>query len=198
MIYSHMSPINRSNIDDMNKTALWVGVLVVVAAGAFLWTSRAQAPAFEQGASSSATQDNTQGTSAQASNTGASADVGASAGNVPAQVGTTAGAPMSATVTYDGSSFSPSSVAIEKGGTVMFQDNASSGTDMWIASGPHPTHTGYDTSDKSMHCGADYTGAKPFDQCQAGRTFNFTFDKAGSFSYHDHLNATAHGTIVVQ
>jgi plastocyanin len=103
---------------------------------------------------------------------------------------------MSATVTYNGSTFSPSSVTIAKGGTVNFV--ATNGQSMWVASAPHPTHTGYDGTSESVHCAAGYTGPAPFDMCAAGTSFSFTFDKTGSFVYHNHLNTSAHGTVVVQ
>ncbi len=104
--------------------------------------------------------------------------------------------PTGATVTYDGSSFSPSSVTIAKGGTVTFVDNSSN--PMWVASNPHPTHEGYDGTTRSQHCAAGYNGTAPFDQCSPGTSFSFTFGKAGSWGYHDHLNHSAQGTVTVQ
>jgi len=113
--------------------------------------------------------------------------------NVGANVGL---APMSATVTYDGSSFSPASVTIAKGGTVNFVDSA--GSSMWVASGQHPTHTTYDGTSESVHCAAGYSGAAPFDQCGTGASYSFTFTKVETWGYHDHRNASAHGTVIVQ
>ena len=102
---------------------------------------------------------------------------------------------MSATVTFDGSSFSPSTVTIAKGGTITFTDTA--GT-MWVASNVHPVHSDYDGTTRSQHCAAGYSGPKPFDECAPGSSFSFTFDKTGTFGYHDHLNPGSTGTIVVQ
>ncbi len=181
----------------MSKTALWVGVVVVVVAGLFLWMSSASAPAVDEGAASSATvQDaNTQGIDSAGNTSSTGAAPGANvAANVNASVG---GASMSATVTYDGTSFAPSSVTIGKGGTVTFTQNASSGTDMWVASVPHPIHTGYDSTSRTEHCATGYSGAKPLDQCAKARSFSFTFDKAGTFPYHDHMNTSAFGKVVV-
>ena len=103
---------------------------------------------------------------------------------------------MTATITYDGSSFSPASVTIAKGGTVTFTDTA--GATMWVASALHPSHATYDSTSREEHCVSGYTGAKPFDQCASGASYSFTFDKAGTWQYHDHKNASAHGTVVVQ
>ncbi|HWP61591.1 MAG TPA: hypothetical protein VN495_03235 [Candidatus Paceibacterota bacterium] len=107
---------------------------------------------------------------------------------------TTGPAPMTATVAYDGNSFTPASVTIAQGGTVNFVD--SSGT-MWVASDPHPVHDGYDGTTQQVHCAPGYTGPAPFDQCSAGGSFSFTFTKTGSWGYHDHRNESAGGTVVV-
>lgn len=102
--------------------------------------------------------------------------------------------PMTATVTYNGTSFSPASVTIAKGGKVTFVNN--SGKQMWVASDEHPSHTEYDGTSRAQHCPNSGTA---FDEC-AGQTgnYSFTFNKTGSFDFHDHLNASAHGTVVVK
>lgn len=183
----------------MPKTG-WIALIVViiVAAGAYWWwsSSQSQTPAVDQGASSPATQDTGQNTSADTSGVGASADVNANTGSVSGNANATAGAPMSATVTYDGNSFSPASVTIGKGGTVKFVDT--SGSSMWVASGQHPTHTLYDGTSASEHCVPGYTGPAPFDQCGTGASFSFAFTKVGTWGYHDHRNAGAFGEVIVQ
>lgn len=103
--------------------------------------------------------------------------------------------PTSVTVTYDGANFSPASVTVPVGGTIHWVDTSGQ---MWVASNPHPVHTGYDGTDRTTHCAAGYSGAAPFDQCASGSTFSFTFTKAGSFGYHDHLNHSAAGNVTVQ
>ncbi len=102
---------------------------------------------------------------------------------------------ISATVTYDGTNFSPASVTVKQGGTVNFIDK--SGTQMWIASNPHPAHAGYDGTNRETHCATGYVGPKPFDECSYGASFSFVFNKIGSWGYHDHLNGNAGGTVVV-
>lgn len=114
-------------------------------------------------------------------------------GTVPA-AGTTAG--NTVTVLYGPNGFSPSTVTIKQGDTVTFTNNG--GDEMWIASAPHPTHEGYDGTTKDQHCVAGYSGPAPFDQCAVGTTFSFKFDKAGTWKYHNHGNASDFGTVIVQ
>lgn len=101
-------------------------------------------------------------------------------------------AAASAVVSYDGASFSPAEVTVRKGGTVTF---TSTGANMWVASGPHPEHTGYDGTSRSAHCAAG--AASSFDQCGTGASYSFTFDKAGTWPYHNHVDATKFGRVVV-
>jgi plastocyanin len=176
----------------MTKTGWIVAVvvLVVLIAGYFLWSSNASAPATTQTTTTTTTGSAADTTTAPSPGTpSTSVDVGT---NVSVQTG---GAPMSAKVVYDGHSFTPASVTIAKGGTVTFTDTAGS---MWLASDPHPVHTAYDGTSRSEHCALGYTGAKPFDECSMGSSFSFTFNKTGTFGYHDHMNASAHGTVSVQ
>ncbi len=105
--------------------------------------------------------------------------------------------PKTSTVTYGPNGFSPNSVTIAKGGTVTFTA-APGANQMWVASAPHPAHTGYDGTDRATHCAAGYAGPKPFDQCGSGTSYSFTFDKTGSWTYHNHGNVADHGTVVVQ
>src|SRR6185436_6078649 len=108
---------------------------------------------------------------------------------------TDTGAAMTAAVTYTASGFSPATVTVKKGGTVTFTQQG--GSSMWVATGPHPAHTGYDSTSRTAHCTSSYTGAKPFDQCASGASYSFTFDKVGTWPYHDHMDATNFGKVVV-
>lgn len=178
----------------MTKTG-WIAIVVAILAllAAFLlWSSSAQAPAIDQGAASDAG-SLAQSTEGQGAMDGATFEA---TGEVGAGVaGEAESAPMSATVTYDGTKYSPATVTIKKGGTVTFTDTTS-GT-MWVASAMHPDHTGYDGTSRSEHCASGYTGEKPFDQCKKGKSFSFAFKKAGEFPYHDHASATVFGKVVV-
>ena len=101
-------------------------------------------------------------------------------------------APMAASVSYNGSSFSLSPVTIQRGGTVTW---TSTGPDMWVASAMHPTHTGYEGTTLQEHCAPGATLS--FDQCAPGASYSFTFDKVGTWNYHDHTNASAFGSVIV-
>ncbi len=107
------------------------------------------------------------------------------------------GTAKTVTVTYGNNGFSPASVTISKGDTVNFV--AAAGADeMWIASDPHPVHSGYDGTTRTTHCAAGYAGPAPFDECSAGTSFSFTFGKVGTWGYHNHGNPADRGTVVVQ
>jgi plastocyanin len=122
--------------------------------------------------------------------TGTGTGTGSVSGSVDVGVST---APMSVTVTYNGTSYSPKDVTIKRGGTVTWK-NASTGN-MWVASASHPSHTVYDGTSRSEHCTT--AGSTPFDQCKGGGDYSFTFTKAGKWGYHDHINASAFGSVTV-
>jgi len=113
----------------------------------------------------------------------------------PKPTGTTAAKTV---ITYTDNGFSPKNVTVPLGGTVTFVNQSSHG--MWVASDVHPTHTDYDGTTKNAHCAAGYTGPIPFDECKpdgAGASYTFTFTKAGSITYHNHVFASDTGTITV-
>lgn len=170
----------------MTKTG-WTAIiiLIVAVAGAFFWWTASKTPTADKTGDASSPVG-AQGTDAS-SNTGAggSADSSVSPPSVP----------LEATVTYDGNSFSPSTVTIAAGGTVTFTDTSASG--MWVASDVHPAHAQYDGTSRSQHCASGYAGPKPFDQCAAGTSYRFVFGRAGAFGYHNHLNADATGVVIV-
>ena len=86
-------------------------------------------------------------------------------------------------ITYTNEGYTPKTLAIKQGETVIFR-NESSG-DMWPASAPHPAHTIYPEFDAKR--------AIP-----AGETYEFTFTRTGSWNFHNHLNPTKFGTITVE
>lgn len=112
----------------------------------------------------------------------------------------TPGSPISHTVIYDGQGFSPASLTIKAGETVTFVNKSPRG--MWVGADEHPTHTSYDNTSTSEHCGkVGPSRDDVFDQCiatQNGGSWSFTFTKTGSFDYHNHVAGGASGTIVVE
>ncbi len=100
------------------------------------------------------------------------------------------------TVVYADGGFTPQTITIKKGQSVNFVSQT--GNPMWVATNPHPAHTGYDNTSLSTHCAAGYSGPAPFDECQSGQSYTFKFDKAGTWDYHNHLLANDGGTVVVE
>ena len=89
----------------------------------------------------------------------------------------------SPTITYDSSGFSPATITVGVGEAVTFVNQSSRA--MWIASNPHPIHTGLAGFDAKKGIGN-------------GESFSFRFTKAGEFGYHNHLNLSDTGTVVVE
>ncbi|KKW11494.1 MAG: hypothetical protein UY50_C0012G0013 [Parcubacteria group bacterium GW2011_GWA2_49_9] len=86
-------------------------------------------------------------------------------------------------VTYDANGFSPKSITVKKGETVVFKNET--GKPASVASNDHPNHLLYPEFDQ-------------YKTDQRGKDeFQFTFEKAGTWQYHDHLNAIMGGTVVV-
>lgn len=94
-------------------------------------------------------------------------------------------------VIYTGSGFSPSTITIKQGDTVAFENKASD--NVRIASNPHPIHNGYPTTGGCVSSTFDSCGNIP-----PGQMWLFKFDIAGSWGYHNHLNPSQGGTVVVQ
>ena len=101
------------------------------------------------------------------------------------------------TILMSNAGFSPNSLEIKKGDTVVFLN---SGDDRhWPASNIHPTHKLYPGSGIEK-CGT-VDESKIFDACRSiktGENYTFTFNEVGTWSYHDHVHSTLKGTIVVK
>lgn len=68
---------------------------------------------------------------------------------------------------------------------------------MWVASNPHPLHTDYPGSD-IKNCGA---GTAMFDSCRVtnpGESWTFILEEPGTWGYHNHLQSSQTGTIIVE
>ncbi|OGE87624.1 MAG: hypothetical protein A3J07_02815 [Candidatus Doudnabacteria bacterium RIFCSPLOWO2_02_FULL_49_13] len=88
----------------------------------------------------------------------------------------------SVTVTIENDKFNPATVTMSAGDSVVWLNK--DGKNHHVASDPHPTHTGlagFESPDLS-----------------GNQTYSFTFTKTGTFGYHDHLNPTIKGTVIVK
>lgn len=94
-------------------------------------------------------------------------------------------------ITYTDAGYSPSSLEIKAGDTVVFKNESSQA--MWTASAMHPSHKEYPTTGGCI--------GSTFDACkgvQSGDSWSFKFDIVGNWKYHDHLNPKSFGSIIVQ
>jgi plastocyanin len=97
---------------------------------------------------------------------------------------------FSALVSYTDSGFEPQSVAVKKGDTVRFTNN-SQRTLLWVAG----------TSTAAGYPGTSACGGSSFDTCQtmqSGDFWEFTFDQAGEWHYHNNSDPTQTGVVVVE
>ena len=95
------------------------------------------------------------------------------------------------------SGFSPSTLTVNEGETTVTFINKDS-SPHWPASAVHPTHTVYPGSG-IQKCGTAEE-SNIFDACgglKQGESFSFIFNEKGSWGYHDHLQPSSRGTIVV-
>mgnify|MGYP001560464509 CR=1 FL=1 len=100
------------------------------------------------------------------------------------------------TITYTDQGFSPASVTAPLGTTVNFVNQSSK--NMWVAAAMHPAHTVYSGTALAEHC-PDTTGTA-FDECKGdapGTSYSFKFNKEGTGKYHDHIDATKCGSVIV-
>lgn len=86
-------------------------------------------------------------------------------------------------VVFDDNGYNPSELTINAGETVEFVNQSS--TRNWTASDPHPSHT-------------DLPGFDARNGVEPGQSYQFTFDETGEWGYHDHLNSSIRGVIIVQ
>lgn len=101
-----------------------------------------------------------------------------------------------ATIRMTSNGFDPSSLTIQKGTKVIFKNEDTQ--DRWPASAMHPTHTRYPGSGIEK-CGTPEE-KNIFDACRGittGKEYSFIFNKAGEWSYHDHLMPSFFGKVNV-
>lgn len=87
------------------------------------------------------------------------------------------------TITYTNDGFTPTEITVHKGSKVVFMNQ--SDNPMWIASGVHPTHLLYPELDGKA-------------SVATGESYSFIFEKIGVRPYHNHLNPSKKGKVVVE
>ncbi len=91
--------------------------------------------------------------------------------------------PKEVIVEITSSGFNPFTVTINSGDKVTFLNKDSS--QHWIASNVHPIHV-------------DYPGFDALRGLNQNENYSFTFTKIGTWGYHDHLNPSLTGRIIVR
>ena len=86
------------------------------------------------------------------------------------------------TVTLTNSGFTPATVSVKAGSVVTLINK--SGSVATVNSDPHPTHRNY----PPINLG----------EFSDGTSVQLTFDTPGTFTYHNHLNPSFTGTVVVE
>ncbi|HSX40052.1 MAG TPA: cupredoxin domain-containing protein [Candidatus Saccharimonadales bacterium] len=86
------------------------------------------------------------------------------------------------TVTVTATGFDPQTVTIKAGDKVTWVNK--SGDRANVSSDPHPVHTNY----PPLNLGSFADGA----------SVSLMFDKPGTYGYHNHLNPSKTGTVIVQ
>ncbi len=85
-------------------------------------------------------------------------------------------------VIYTDNGFSPNEVTVSVGDAVRWINKSS--RPMWVASNNHPEHTILPTFDQ-------------FTTSAVGESYTYTFEKSGTWRYHDHVNASREGVVRV-
>ena len=191
---------------------LWaVGILIVIGVAYYFFQNQTSTLSTQQPAQTDTVADNqttptetdtnTASRNTQAPNPTTGSNSSSSTASVVGNVTTptikaSTGINAATAVALSSSGFSPNSITIAKGDTVTWTNTG--GSSMWVASAVHPSHTSYDGTSKSEHCAAGYSGVTPFDQCGSGTSYSFTFNETGTWNYHNHLNPSETGIVVVK
>ncbi len=164
-------------MEQKNKKNITIGILIVLVVVLLAWFGFDKKEAVAPEETSQATSEKTESSKVENSSTKPTTAPRPTTNTV------TGGKTIAATVTYTEAGFSPSIIVIKKGETIRFINKAST-TRMWVASGPHPSHSAYPGFDHGTSVG--YNG-----------TYDFTFTTTGKFPFHNHVDTRRDGTIVV-
>lgn len=86
-------------------------------------------------------------------------------------------------VEYTSTGFVPKSITVKVNTTVSWVNKDSD--DVWVASAPHPQHT-------------DLPGFDALKGYKTGESYSYTFTKVGNWKYHNHLNPSNFGVVIVE
>ncbi|MCR4280820.1 MAG: hypothetical protein NUV88_00590 [Candidatus Kaiserbacteria bacterium] len=165
----------------MQKTILWVLAVVIVGGGWFLYSSKGNTPSVAENDSTGTQEvEGTAGTAMPVPGAGPVAETVVSPA-VPDVV-----------IMFTDAGFAPSSVTVKKGQTVRWANN--SGSTVWPASAVHPSHAVYPQKSASDCLGSSFDACKGLAQ---GESWDFKFDYAGEWKYHNHLNGAQKGAVTV-
>ncbi|MBI2039355.1 MAG: hypothetical protein HYT22_03725 [Candidatus Niyogibacteria bacterium] len=110
---------------------------------------------------------------------------------IPAPAGVAPTIPRTWEVKITDEGFFPKELAIKQGDAVIWMNGGS--RPHWPASAMHPTHAVYPTTGGCL--------GSTFDACRGLETaerFEFKFEHIGTWRYHDHLNTSLTGAIIVE
>lgn len=86
------------------------------------------------------------------------------------------------TVNYTSDGFNPQDLTVKVGTKTTWTNK--SGDKLQVSSSPHPLHTDYPALNQKA--------------IEDGDSVSFVFDKAGTYKYHNHLNTSHQGSVVVE
>lgn len=178
------------------KLVIIIGVLILVIIG--WWSFGGSDPVVDENTNEETQENvspsantgtrNTNTSTGSGSNTGVTADPNAVApvptGETTVGTGTeTQTAPeREMFVRYTNIGFLPKTITIEEGTTVTFTNESTGG--LWVASDNHPSHSilpGFDQKET----------------VSTGGTYSYTFTKAGSWGFHNHMRPEHEGIVFV-
>jgi plastocyanin len=153
----------------MNKGLLIIGAVVILLVGGFLVLRGSSSPAPAE----------TAFPTNEALSEPSSTDTGLSTPTISPATGTTS----QNTIEYGSTGFSPTTITVKVGDSVTWTNNSSS--TVQVSSDPHPTHT-------------DFPPLNSVGAIAPGSSKSFTFTKSGTFGYHNHLNPSDKGEVIVK
>ncbi len=159
-----------------------VAAVIVLAGGYFLWQGMDNTPVSPVGNQMQNEQNVTPNNEGE---------------NNGVDVGLQITAPKTHEVVLTDAGYAPATLTIKKGDIVVFK-NQSSG-EVWTGSAMHPSHVVYGGTSLQQHCPDNEND--DFDQCKSegpGTSWSFTFNKVGTWGYHNHVKANQYGKIVVE